>query len=121
MDLEERKLRKNEPGVFEQDAGHFWRIRETRPYMLARLEHVHKMLLYSTYEAVETALGHLMDMHRLCPGDNMGLRDHYAAFGSSLIIMNLSACGNQPRSMSCPDAGLAFPTSYTHEQIATLG
>lgn len=85
-ELEEEKLR-DRPGdastsanLFEDQAGHFWSILETRPYMRARYGLVEAMLLsYGTAggheDVVQMALDHLLDMLRLCRGDNMGVRD----------------------------------------------
>jgi hypothetical protein len=61
--------------IFEEHAGHFWGIYETRPYMQARYALVEALLKVKTYAAVEAALNHLLDMLRLCRGDNMGVRD----------------------------------------------
>jgi len=81
LDNEEQKLRAH-PGdwmtpanVFEEGAGHFWGIRETRPYMTARFTLVEALLKIKTTHAVQAAHSHLMDMLRLCRGDNMGVRD----------------------------------------------
>ncbi|KAL5350917.1 hypothetical protein ACLOAV_004490 [Pseudogymnoascus australis] len=61
--------------IFEEHAGHFWGINQTRPYMQARYALVEALLKIKTYAAVEAALNHLLDMLRLCRGDNMGVRD----------------------------------------------
>ena len=61
--------------IFEEHAGHFWGIHETRPYMRARFALVEALLKIKTYAAVKTAHEHLMEMLRLCRGDNMGVRD----------------------------------------------
>ncbi|OBT81374.1 hypothetical protein VE02_09963 [Pseudogymnoascus sp. 03VT05] len=61
--------------IFEDGAGHFWGIVETRPYMRARYALVEALLEISTYAAVDAALNHLLDMLRLCRSDNMGVRD----------------------------------------------
>lgn len=83
LEKEETTLRAN-PGdfmtptgstIFEKHAGRFWGIYETRPYMRARYALVEAILKVKTYTAVEAALNHLLDMLRLCRGDNMGLRD----------------------------------------------
>jgi hypothetical protein len=81
LDFEEQKLRAH-PGdlmtpanVFENGVGHFWGILETRPYMRSRFALVEAILKVKTPDAVDTALQHLMDMLRLCRGDNMGVRD----------------------------------------------
>lgn len=83
LESEEVKLRATPgdfmtpPGatIFEEHAGHFWGIYETRPYMRARYALVEALLKIKTYAAVETALNHLLDMLRLCRGDNLGVRD----------------------------------------------
>ncbi len=59
------------PECFAEDAGHFWGIIETRPYMRARAELAHCLwLLGKREEAIE----HYMDMLRLNPNDNQGIR-----------------------------------------------
>lgn len=65
------------PRVFEEHAGHFWGLIDTRDYMRARYEFVDVMLSHFSRHrvAVQTALDHLMDMLRLNRSDNMGLRD----------------------------------------------
>jgi tetratricopeptide (TPR) repeat protein len=57
--------------VFEQDAGMFWGILETRPYMRARLGLA--QALWASGER-RTAVEHLGEMLRLNPGDNQGVR-----------------------------------------------
>ncbi|HEX5181875.1 MAG TPA: DUF6429 family protein [Allosphingosinicella sp.] len=57
--------------VFEEDAGHFWGLIETRPYMRARCQLA--MLLWDAGEQDE-AIGHYRDMLRLNPNDNQGIR-----------------------------------------------
>jgi tetratricopeptide (TPR) repeat protein len=59
------------PDVFEQQAGHFWLVLETRPYMRAR-----SGLAGCLWELGkrEQAIGHLQDMLKLNPGDNQGIR-----------------------------------------------
>ncbi|MCJ1388641.1 hypothetical protein MMC18_001489 [Xylographa bjoerkii] len=61
--------------LFEEHAGRFWDIHETRPYMRARFALVETLLKIKTYVALEAAHGHIMDMLRLCRSDNMGVRD----------------------------------------------
>ena len=59
------------PEPFAEDAGHFWGILETRPYMRARAA------LAVTLWAVgrrEDAVQHHRDLLRLNPNDNQGLR-----------------------------------------------
>jgi hypothetical protein len=80
-DHEERALSAH-PGDFMMQAdpftnsvGHFWGILETRKYMRARYALVEAILKINTFVAVKSALDHLMDMLRLCRGDNLGVRD----------------------------------------------
>ena len=42
--------------------------------MRARFALVESTLKVDTFDAVETAVAHLMDMMRLCRGDNMGVQ-----------------------------------------------
>lgn len=81
---EETSLRNNPgdgfmlpPRVFEEHAGRFWGILDTRDYMRARFGFVDAMLAHFPRHrvAVQTALDHLMDMLRLNRSDNMGLRE----------------------------------------------
>jgi len=56
---------------FDEDAGHFWGLLETRPYMRARLGLAEALwALWRRREAVD----HLWEMLRLNPGDNQGVR-----------------------------------------------
>jgi tetratricopeptide (TPR) repeat protein len=59
------------PKAFEEDAGHFWGIIETRPYMRARAGLAG--CLYNMGKR-EEAVAHYQDMLRLNPGDNQGIR-----------------------------------------------
>lgn len=77
--LEEKKLRGLPENLFANRVGYFWKIPETRQYMLARYEMVDALLLsYGTaggpVDLVEAALDHLLDMLRLCRSDGMGMR-----------------------------------------------
>ncbi|KAK5737670.1 hypothetical protein LTR17_006532 [Elasticomyces elasticus] len=83
MSREETKLR-NAPEDFgfagnpfdpqNDSIGHFWGIHETRDYMRARYGVVEALMKIKTREAVQANLDHLLDMLRLCRGDNMGVR-----------------------------------------------
>lgn len=81
MSIEERVLRDSPgdiltpPNLFEEHAGHFWGILDTRTYMRARYALVEALLKIQTYTAVNAAHDHIMDMLRLCRSDNMGVRD----------------------------------------------
>ncbi len=59
------------PEVVQHDAGHFWGLLETRPYMRAR--HGLAEVLWVLGER-RAAIGHLQELLRLNPGDNQGLR-----------------------------------------------
>jgi tetratricopeptide (TPR) repeat protein len=56
---------------FERDAGHFWGILETRPYMRARAGLASCL---RTEGRRQEAIEHWADMLRLNPGDNQGIR-----------------------------------------------
>ncbi|PVH99201.1 hypothetical protein DM02DRAFT_594753 [Periconia macrospinosa] len=81
VDKEEAELRAH-PGdmwmsanPFEDHEGMFWSISETRPYMRARYGVVDIQMTMDTQLAISAALSNIMDMLRLCRGDNMGVRD----------------------------------------------
>jgi len=59
------------PQTFEEDAGHFWGMIETRPYMRARAGLAG--CLWQSGER-QAAIDHYTDMLRLNPGDNQGIR-----------------------------------------------
>ena len=59
------------PQTFEEDAGHFWGIIETRPYMRARAGLASCLWQLGERQA---AIDHYADMLRLNPGDNQGIR-----------------------------------------------
>lgn len=65
------------PQAFKNDAGHFWGILDTRPYMRARMA-----LADCLWQCGEraAAIEHLQDMLRLNPNDNQGVRDPLAAW-----------------------------------------
>jgi tetratricopeptide (TPR) repeat protein len=60
---------------FEEDAGYFWGILETRPYMRARFDLAH--LLCLTGKRAE-GISHMRELLRLNPGDNQGVRHELA-------------------------------------------
>jgi hypothetical protein len=81
LNHEDEKLR-NFPGdviteeyPFINSVGHFWGIHETRDYMRARFGVVEALMKVKTFASTQLQLEHLMDMLRLCRGDNMGVRD----------------------------------------------
>ena len=63
--------------AFQRDVGHFWGLLETRPYMRARLGLAHALW---TAGRRDEAVQHLMDMIRLNPSDNQGVRYTLAGF-----------------------------------------
>jgi tetratricopeptide (TPR) repeat protein len=63
--------------MFEENAGHFWGIHETRPYM--QLRHTLASLLWQTGRRDE-AIGHVQEMLRLNPNDNQGVREILAGW-----------------------------------------
>ncbi len=69
------------PDVFAQEAGHFWGMVGTRPYMRARFG------LAGCLEELdrrEEAIGHYREILRLDPGDSQGVR--YSLLASLLLI-----------------------------------
>ena len=80
------------PAAFREDAGHFWGILETRPYMRARQGLA--AVLWALGER-QAAIGHVQDMLRLNPGDNQGLRYTLAAWllttGANAVLEHLLA------------------------------
>lgn len=60
------------PRVFDEEAGHFWGIVETRPYMRARFGLAQCL---EELGRVEEAIGHYQELLRLNPSDNQGVRD----------------------------------------------
>jgi tetratricopeptide (TPR) repeat protein len=64
------------PKTFKEDAGHFWGLLETRPYMRARAGLAQALWRLGKREE---AIAHYRDMLRLNPGDNQGLRYLLAA------------------------------------------
>jgi len=69
MEAGERALGKK---AFKEDVGSFWGILETRPYMRARAGLARSLWLAGRREE---AVGHYLDMLRLNPDDNQGIRD----------------------------------------------
>ncbi|KAF3204115.1 hypothetical protein TWF106_001631 [Orbilia oligospora] len=83
---EDQKLRNFQGDImtpshpFENCIGHFWGVLETRDYMRARYNFVDTIMQVfgatgGRIDVVRSSLEHLLDMLRLCRGDNMGVRD----------------------------------------------
>jgi tetratricopeptide (TPR) repeat protein len=68
MKAGERALGKE---VFEKEAGHFWGMLETRPYMRARLGVAQCLWVLGRWEE---AVAHFRELLRLNPNDNQGVR-----------------------------------------------
>ncbi|KAI8891659.1 hypothetical protein BC833DRAFT_613537 [Globomyces pollinis-pini] len=60
--------------VFEEGAGHFWGIMETRDYMRARGQVIASLDGLGTITSLQAELVHSLDCFRLCRSDNMGFR-----------------------------------------------
>ncbi|KAH8671770.1 hypothetical protein BGZ60DRAFT_527222 [Tricladium varicosporioides] len=80
LNRQEQELRSH-PGdmsmsanVFEDSVGRFWGIYGTRPYMRARYALAASLLKVHQYDAIKAGFDHIMDLLRLCRGDNMGVR-----------------------------------------------
>jgi tetratricopeptide (TPR) repeat protein len=65
------------PEALQRDAGHFWGVIETRPYMRARLGLAHALWVAGRRD---DAVKHLQDLLRLNPDDNQGVRYTLAGF-----------------------------------------
>jgi len=59
------------PEVFKKDAGHFWEVVETRPYMRARFRLAEHL---NTMNRLQEAAEHFRELLRLNSQDNMGAR-----------------------------------------------
>jgi tetratricopeptide (TPR) repeat protein len=59
------------PTAFTEQAGHFWGVVETRPYMRARFSLAEELELE---EQFDEAITHYRELIRLNPGDNQGVR-----------------------------------------------
>jgi len=59
------------PEMFAENAGHFWGIVETRPYMRAREGLATTLWILGEHDA---AIEHFRELLRLNPGDNQGIR-----------------------------------------------
>ncbi|KAM7185929.1 hypothetical protein V8F33_012118 [Rhypophila sp. PSN 637] len=85
LEREEAALRALPPSpmhpedVITNGVGRFWDLIETRDYMRARFGAADTLIKAYTWLSVQKALEHMMDMLRLCRGDNMGVRDHIPA------------------------------------------
>ncbi len=91
------------PRPFAEDVGHFWSILETRPYMRAR-----NGLAGALWDegAHDEALAHWMDLLRLCPGDNPGVRN--------MLVPRLLEVRRD-------DEAAAVLARYTDDRLALLG
>lgn len=77
-ELEETALRTHlttPTDVFQTGVGYFWDIEDTRAYMRARFALANALLRIDNTAAITQALEHFLDMMRLNPSDNLGVRD----------------------------------------------
>jgi hypothetical protein len=96
--------------AFRRDAGRFWGLLETRPYLRARLGLAHALW---TAGRRDEAVRHLQDMLRLNPGDNQGVRHTLAGF-----LLFLDRDGDLGRLLQeYPDEGSAA-WAYTRALLA---
>jgi len=61
--------------MFEEEAGNFWGILETRPYMRARFDLAHLLCIEGKRSE---GIAHMQELLRLNPGDNQGVRHELA-------------------------------------------
>jgi tetratricopeptide (TPR) repeat protein len=73
------------PDVFAQEAGHFWGLVSTRPYMRARLGLAQSL---EDLDRRDEAIEHYRELLRLNPGDNQGVR---YAFLAALVLAGRDA------------------------------
>jgi tetratricopeptide (TPR) repeat protein len=66
--------------IFAQEAGHFWGIASTRPYMRARLGLARSL---DDFDRRDEAIPHYRELLRLNPGDNQGVR--YALLAALML------------------------------------
>ncbi|KAJ5634394.1 hypothetical protein N7528_002236 [Penicillium herquei] len=59
---------------FVNHVGRFWKLTETRPYMMGLSKLTQAFSEIDHADAVQAELDIYMEMLRLCPGDNMGVR-----------------------------------------------
>ncbi|KAK4186794.1 hypothetical protein QBC35DRAFT_436458 [Podospora australis] len=75
LQLKEAALRTHPADFFTTGVGSFWSIRETRPYMMTRLNAASAYVEADTVRGVEEALSHYTDMIRLDRSDHLGVRN----------------------------------------------
>jgi len=77
------------PTTFSEDAGHFWGLLETRPYMRARLGLAQTL---ENLDRMEEACEHYRELLRLNPNDNQGVRE---VFIPALLHLNTNETNNE--------------------------
>jgi tetratricopeptide (TPR) repeat protein len=98
------------PATFAEDAGHFWGLLETRPYMRAR-EGLAACLW--ALGRREEAVAHYQDMLRLNPGDNQGVR-----FALAGHLVELGQDEALARLLSAYDEDATANWAYTRALLA---
>jgi len=71
---EEQKLRQSQPNAFDTWLGSFWTVRETRPYMQAKMMLSETLIRTYHRQGIDDALANFLDMLRLSRSDNRGIR-----------------------------------------------
>ena len=89
------------PEIFEEDAGAFWGISSTRPYMEARKGLADVLLLDGQ---IDEAVDHYTELLRLNPNDNQGIRDLLAP---ALMILGDNASAQELLNCYREDLGAA--------------
>jgi tetratricopeptide (TPR) repeat protein len=93
------------PEIFREEAGRFWGILETRPYMRAR-QGLAEVLV--DLDRLEEAAEHLQELLRLNPNDNLGVRD---SLSHLLIALDRDAEAEEllDRYDEDPSAAMTYP------------
>lgn len=93
------------PEIFREEAGRFWGILETRPYMRARQGLAEAL---EELGRLEEAAEHLQELLRLNPNDNQGVRD---TLSHLLIVLGRDAEAEEllGRYDKDPSAAMSFP------------
>ncbi|NLX13801.1 MAG: hypothetical protein GXY44_09140 [Phycisphaerales bacterium] len=95
---------------FEKDAGHFWGLLDTRPYMRARLGLARCLELLGRDEE---ATNHYCEMLRLNPGDNQGVRYLYLP-----LLLKLGRDAEAARYMKDSQDEVTAVWAYTRALLA---
>lgn len=103
------------PRAFAEDAGHFWGLLETRPYMRARAGLIQCLW---TFGRREEAVDHAWDMLRLNPNDNQGVR---YTLSSYLLALERNDDLRRLLEMYPQEGGAAWPFNRALLEFRTSG